>query len=82
MKKTLATLVLTLTIATLSYAHSKRQQHVMGTVSSISPEAITVKTMANTSETAAVSSETKFIKSGAPATAKDLKQGDRGGCRS
>lgn len=80
MKKTLATLVMTLTMtlamATLSFAHGKGQQ-LMGTVSNISSGAITVKTTANTTQTIAISSGTKFLKSGAPAAVKDLKQGDR-----
>ena len=49
---------------------------VRGTVTSIGPEELTVKT-SHGEEKFALTSETEFVKDGAPATAKDLKPADR-----
>jgi glycerol dehydrogenase-like iron-containing ADH family enzyme len=59
----------------ISIAHGKK--HVMGTVTSISDTSITVETTAKKSVTVGVTNKTKFEKSGAPATLKDLKVGDK-----
>ncbi len=57
-------------------AHGK-EKHVMGTVTSISDTSITVETTAKKSVTVEVTDKTKFEKSGASATLKDLKVGDK-----
>lgn len=76
MKK--AVLLLTLAIAFVSsaFAHGN-EKHVMGKVTAVSSDSITVQTVKNERITIAVDSSTKFINSGSAATAKDLKVGDR-----
>jgi len=76
MKKMLATLTLLLALASLSFAHGNAK-HLMGTVTAVSPDSITVKTTKGVTTMVTFTPETKFAKSGAPATAKDLKTGDR-----
>jgi hypothetical protein len=49
---------------------------VRGTVTSVGSEELTVRT-SHGEEKFALSSETEFVKDGAPATPKDLKPGDR-----
>ena len=49
----------------------------MGTVTNISDTSITVETSAKKSVTVEVNDKTKFEKSGAAATLKDLKVGDK-----
>jgi hypothetical protein len=49
---------------------------VRGTVTSVGPDQLTVKT-SHGEEKFALTSETEFVKDGAPATAKDLKPADR-----
>ncbi|MFY9530485.1 MAG: DUF5666 domain-containing protein [Candidatus Acidiferrales bacterium] len=62
----------------LTLAHGN-EQHVMGTVTAISADSITVQTAAKEPKTTTVSvvASTKFLKSGAEASLKDLKVGDR-----
>jgi hypothetical protein len=76
MKRTVAVITLLFVLSVMALAHGK-EKHVMGTVTSISDSSITVETTAKKSVTVDVSDKTKFEKSGAPATLKDLKVGDK-----
>lgn len=59
----------------LASAHGT-DQHVMGKVTAMSDNSITVQTAKET-VTVYTMAETKFVKSGVPASIKDLKVGDR-----
>jgi hypothetical protein len=76
MKRTVAVVIVLFTLSLMALAHGK-EKHVMGTVTSISDSSITVETTAKKSVTVDVSDKTKFEKSGAAATLKDLKVGDK-----
>jgi hypothetical protein len=76
MKHFVAVVILSLTLSLLALAHGK-EQHVMGTVTSISASSITVQTTANKPVMVDVNDKTKFEKSGAAATLRDLKVGDK-----
>ena len=52
-------------------------QHVMGTVTKVSPDSVTVRTTANDTVEVAISPETKFSKADSAVTAQDLRVGDR-----
>jgi hypothetical protein len=76
MKRTVAVVTLLFALSLIALAHGK-EKHVMGTVTSISDSSLTVETTAKKSVTVQVSDKTKFEKSGAAATLKDLKVGDK-----
>jgi cell division protein FtsL len=76
MKRTVAVLTLLLALSIMALSHEKGK-HVMGTVTSISDSSITVETTAKKSVTVEVNDKTKFEKSSAPATLKDLKVGNK-----
>lgn len=76
MKQTIATLVLVLALAGLSFAHGGAQ-HVMGTVTAVAADSITLRTANGAVQAVAYNGQTRFLKSGAPASAKDLRTGDR-----
>ncbi|HEY2647120.1 MAG TPA: DUF5666 domain-containing protein [Candidatus Acidoferrales bacterium] len=65
-------------LAVLAFAHNG-MEHVMGTVKTISDNSVTVQTAAQVPKmiTVALLPSTKFSKSGADASPKDLKVGDR-----
>lgn len=63
-------------MAAVAFAHGD-EEHVIGTVASVTADAITVKTTANALVTVAVVSQTTFTKSKATAKLADLKVGDR-----
>ena len=63
-------------LTSLCFGHGN-EVHVKGTVTEISDDSITIKTMANTIVTVAVVPETKFIKTGSPAKIHDLRVGGR-----
>ena len=63
-------------ISAAAFAHGD-EQHVMGTVASVSKDAITVKTTANAMVTVAVVPQTTFNKNKAAAKPSDLNVGDR-----
>ena len=63
-------------IAAAAYAHGD-EEHVIGTVASVTIDSITVKTTANALVTVAVVSQTTFSKNKATAKLADLKVGDR-----
>src|SRR5436309_15553996 len=76
MKRIVAVVTLLFAFSLMALAHGN-EKHVMGTVTSISDNSITVETTAKKSITVDVSDKTKFEKSGSPATLKDLKVGDK-----
>jgi len=76
MKRTVAVVTLLFAFILMALAHGK-EKHVMGTVTSISDSSITVETTAKKSVTVDVSDKTEFEQSGAAATLKDLKVGDK-----
>jgi hypothetical protein len=76
MKRTVAVITLLFTLSLMALAHGN-EKHVMGTVTNISDNSITVETKTKKSVTVDVSDKTKFEKSGAAATLKDLKVGDK-----
>src|SRR5438270_11470566 len=75
-KRTLAIGSAVLLFAVLAFAHGN-EQHVMGTITAISADSITVQTMDKQTKVVYVDEKTKFMKSGAAATRDDLKVGDR-----
>ena len=76
MKRIVAVVTLLFALSLMALAHGK-EKHVMGTVTGISDTSITVETTAKKSITVEVSDKTKFEKSGASATLKELKVGDK-----
>ena len=70
----LAACICVLTAA--AWAHGG-EEHIMGTVSKVEQNSITVKTTGTKTVTVAVVSTTKFIKNKAAAKIADLKVGDR-----
>jgi Domain of unknown function (DUF5666) len=76
MKRTVAVFALALALSAIAFAHGN-EKHVMGTVTSISHNSITVETTSKKMVTVTLSAATKFQKSGSPAALKDLKVGDK-----
>ena len=76
MKRIVAVTTLLLTLSVMVFAHGN-EKHVVGKVTSISDNSITVETTAKQSVTVEANDQTKFVKSGASATLKDLKVGDK-----
>lgn len=76
MKRTIAIVTLLLALSLMAVAHGK-EKHVMGTVTNISENSITVEATSKKSVTVEVGDKTKFENSGSPATLKDLKVGDK-----
>ena len=76
MKRTAAVVALLFALSVMALAHGK-EIHVMGKVTNISDNSITVETTAKKTVTVNVSDKTKFEKSGSPVTLKDLKVGDK-----
>ena len=75
MKRTLAlTAALAVALSGLALAHGAG---VKGTVTALTASSITVQTPEKETKTLSFGSDTKFIKSGKPAKAADLKVGDR-----
>jgi hypothetical protein len=58
------------------FAHGN-EKHVMGTVKAIGADFVTVETASHQSQTVQITSQTKFVKSGAVSGLADLKVGDR-----
>jgi hypothetical protein len=76
MKRIVAVVILLFALSLMALAHGK-EKHVMGKVTSISDSSITVETTAKKAVAVEVNDKTKFEKSGAAATLKDLKVGDK-----
>jgi hypothetical protein len=69
-------IALVLVAAGTTFAHGD-QQHVMGTVTALTDDSITVKTKTKVHIVVYTMPGTKYEKSGAAASMKDLKIGDR-----
>lgn len=76
MKRTIAVFALALLLTTIAFAHGN-EKHVMGKVTSISDNSITVETTSKKTVTVSLSASTKFQKNGSLAALKDLKIGDK-----
>lgn len=76
MKRTVAVVSFVFALSLMALAHGN-EKHVMGKVTNISENSITVETTDNKFVTVEVSDKTKFEKSGSPATLKDLKVGTK-----
>jgi hypothetical protein len=63
-------------LATVAFAHGT-DKHVLGTVTKITDTEITVQTQSKEVQVLKIAPDTSFVKSGASATFKDLKVGDR-----
>jgi Domain of unknown function (DUF5666) len=63
-------------LATVAFAHGT-DKHVLGTVTKITDTEITVETQTKEVQVVRIAPDTSFVKSGANATLKDLKVGDR-----
>ena len=75
MKQKVTATILLFILSVMAFAHGK-EKHVMGTVTNVSENSITVETTSNKSVTVEVNDKTRFQKSGSAATLKDLKVGD------
>src|SRR6266851_4133956 len=75
MKKVLATLFLLVLMVSSAYAHNG-MEHVMGTVTSITDNSITVTTTDGKSQTVTTTADTKYTKMNAAIALKDIKVGD------
>jgi len=63
-------------LAAVAFAHGT-DKHVLGTVTKITDTEITVETQSKEVQVLKIAPDTSFVKSGASATFKDLKVGDR-----
>jgi len=63
-------------LATVAFAHGT-DKHVLGTVTKITDTEISVETQTKEVQVVKIAPDTSFVKSGASATLKDLKVGDR-----
>lgn len=76
MKRAAVVAALLLALSVMALAHGN-EKHLMGKVTSISDNSITMETMDKKSVTVDVTDKTKFEKSGGAATLKDVKVGDK-----
>ncbi len=76
MKRAVAVVALLFVLPLMALAHGN-EKHLMGTVTSIGENSITIETTSKKSVTVEVSDKTKFEKRGSAATLKDLKVGDK-----
>ena len=76
MKKVAAISTLILMFAFLAFAHGN-EEHVIGTVASVSKTSITVHTLKNEDKEVAITDKTTFEGQSGPAKAEDVKVGDR-----
>ena len=72
----IATFLLCLATGAVVLAHGNND-HVRGTITEISAQAVTVRTTANATKTLTLSDKTVFLKSGRKAALADLKVGER-----
>jgi hypothetical protein len=68
--------VLVVALASGAWAHGT-DKHVMGVVTKITDDAVTVEAADKQVTVVKLAADTSFVKSGAPASLKDLKVGDR-----
>jgi ribosomal protein S17 len=76
MNRMIALVAVVVLAAGALFAHDEGQ-HIMGTVTAMTDKSITIQTEAKDPVTVYTTSETKYEKSGAAASMKDLKVGDR-----
>ena len=76
MKKHLAVLLICLVVIATAFAH-EGMRHIMGTVTQVSFDSITVKTTNGALVTVAVAADTQFMKDKAEVKIADVKVGDR-----
>jgi hypothetical protein len=76
MMRTIVALLCMAVMSTPGFAHGN-EQHVMGTAIKVSQESVTVETNTKSTVEAMITSDTKFSKNGAPASASDLHVEDR-----
>ena len=76
MKRMILLVAMFVLAAGAAFSHGK-EQHVMGKVAAMTDSSITVQTKAKDPVTVYTMAETKYEKSGAAASMKDLKVGDR-----
>ena len=76
MIRTIVALLCTIVMSSFCFAHGN-EQHVMGTVTKVSDESVTVETNTKATVEVMITSETKFSKNGAPSAPGDLHIGDR-----
>jgi Domain of unknown function (DUF5666) len=69
-------LLVIISLATVAFGHGT-DKHVLGTVTKITDTEITVETQTKEVQVVKIAPDTSFVKSGASATIKDLKVGDR-----
>ena len=72
----IATLLLCLTAGVAAMAHGNNE-HVRGTITDLTAQAVTVRTTANATKTLTLSDKTVFLKAGRKAALADLKVGER-----
>jgi len=77
MKTRILILIACISLITAAALAHGDEQHVIGTVASVSKDAITVKTAANALVTVAVVPQTTFSKNKSAAKLSDLNVGDR-----
>src|SRR5271163_4620956 len=76
MRKTASAILICLAFSLVTLAHGT-DKHVLGTVTKITDSEITVQGQDGQSQVVKVAPDTSFVKSGASASIKDLKVGDR-----
>jgi len=76
MKKTALILSTTILLSALASAHGNLA-HILGTVVAVTDHSVSVKTPDGTVKEVAFDTETHFLKSGSPATARDVVVGSR-----
>jgi cell division protein FtsL len=76
MKRIILLVAMLVLAAGTAFAHGK-EQHVMGKVTAMTDSSITAQTKAKEPVTVYIMAETKYEKSSAAASMKDLKVGDR-----
>jgi Domain of unknown function (DUF5666) len=76
MIRTIVALLFMTVMSSFCFAHGN-EQHVMGTVTRVSDESVTIETNTKATVEVMITSETKFSKNGAPAVPGDLHIGDR-----
>jgi hypothetical protein len=76
MRRIGSAMVLFLAFSLVTLAHGT-DKHVLGTVTKITDSEITVQAQDGTLQVVKIAADTSFVKSGANATIKDLKVGDR-----
>ncbi|MGH9745657.1 MAG: hypothetical protein ACRD59_06050 [Candidatus Acidiferrales bacterium] len=69
-------IVALVSLAAVAFAHGT-EKHVFGTVTKITDTEITVESQTKEVQVVKIAPDTAFVKSGASATLKDLKIGDR-----